>query len=298
MAEIIPNSFQTPNVFIDELMAFLTPEEFKILTYITRRIIGFHKRQDRISLSQLCDGITRTTGERLDYGTGLSRDAARRALDSLTRYGLLVQLETASPTAGPLYELQLDINDVDIAGLHERESQREERAKAATTAAREARGGLSDRLPPAPEKGGRGLSDRRGVVCPTDGEGSVAQTPRGLSDSNTKTRENQIENQIEINAGGDKNFSPPLPSVDVEDPSQAWAYVVNVALDGTISNALRVSYLRTVRVVGVQAGRFRVEVANAYAAEKIRLHAKTIDPALAAIGLPPLVVGLSYELVR
>lgn len=44
---LIPNSFQMPNLFTDRLMHLLKPEEFLVLSYATRRIYGFRKRQDR-----------------------------------------------------------------------------------------------------------------------------------------------------------------------------------------------------------------------------------------------------------
>ena len=47
----VPNSFQTPNDYVDEIMPYLTGEEFKVLIYAVRRILGFQKRQDRTSLS-------------------------------------------------------------------------------------------------------------------------------------------------------------------------------------------------------------------------------------------------------
>src|SRR5262245_9191416 len=90
MSKVIPNSFQTPNLYIDRLMPLLTDPELRILIYMTRRIIGFHKREDAISLSQFTDGIVLRTGERLDYGAGVSKDAARSALASLTKFNVIV----------------------------------------------------------------------------------------------------------------------------------------------------------------------------------------------------------------
>jgi len=121
----IPNSFQTPNDYVDRYMAFLTPEEFKVLVYAVRRIFGFQKRQDRISLNQFADGITLADGRRLDYGTGLNPKTVKRAIDGLLKAGLLVKLEEAKPDRIPaLYGLQLNPEAVNIHYLETRQVKR------------------------------------------------------------------------------------------------------------------------------------------------------------------------------
>lgn len=123
MSKFIPNSFQVPNTYLDEYMAFLTPEEWKVLCYAMRRIFGFQKRQDRISLSQFTDGvISRETGARLDYGTGLGRDAVLRALASLKAFGLIIEVEPNDPRTnrGTCYELQLNSELVNAQALLDR----------------------------------------------------------------------------------------------------------------------------------------------------------------------------------
>jgi hypothetical protein len=117
----IPNSTQIPNDYVDKFLAFLTPEEWKVLTYAARRIFGFQKRQDRISLTQFSEGISRKDGERLDYGTGLTLHSTRKAVDGLVMAGLLVQLEPASMNHTPaLYMLQLNPEGVRMDYLQRR----------------------------------------------------------------------------------------------------------------------------------------------------------------------------------
>jgi len=117
----IPNSTQIPNDYVDKFMAFLTPEEWKVLTYAARRIFGFQKRQDRISLTQFSEGISRKDGERLDYGTGLTLHSTRKAVDGLVKAGLLVLLEPASMNHTPaLYMLQLNPEGVGMDYLQRR----------------------------------------------------------------------------------------------------------------------------------------------------------------------------------
>lgn len=93
MAEnhVIPNSFQTPNVIVDRLMGLLTPEEYMVLSYAMRHILGWKDRiADRnanISLSMFEQGFTHngtTYG-----GTGLTRPQVSRALKSLVEYGVM-----------------------------------------------------------------------------------------------------------------------------------------------------------------------------------------------------------------
>lgn len=121
----IPNSFQVPNNYCDLFMAYLTSDEWKCLTYATRRIFGFQKRQDRISLSQFADGITLRDGRILDRGTGLTLASTRKAVDGLVEARLLLKLEEAKPDRTPaLYALQLDPDLVNLAWLENRREKR------------------------------------------------------------------------------------------------------------------------------------------------------------------------------
>ena len=74
MSRIVPNSYQTPNLFADRLMAYLTGDEWKTLHYALRRTFGFNRERDRISVSQFMNGNGRLdeAGRPLEYGTGLS----------------------------------------------------------------------------------------------------------------------------------------------------------------------------------------------------------------------------------
>lgn len=184
MSEFLPNSFQTPNAYIDRFMHLLTAEEWKVLSYAARRIFGFGKRQDRISLSQFTGGVVdRKAGRRLDYGTGLSKSGVLHALAGLTQYGLLLEIEKGSITANTaaLYELQLDSERVDLAGLEARAASRRTTNARRTGDARTRRAEnlvcVTDEVPnlvsgtdEASSVGQTraGLSDRQGLVCGTD----------------------------------------------------------------------------------------------------------------------------------
>jgi len=63
MSNFIPNSFQTPNAYVDQFMYLLSGTEYKVLCYLVRRIFGFQKRQDRVSIPQITQGIRKRDGD-------------------------------------------------------------------------------------------------------------------------------------------------------------------------------------------------------------------------------------------
>ena len=96
-----PNYTQVPDEFFDELLSLLSFGELKVLLYVMRRTFGFKKGSDRISKSQLETGITRTNGQVLDRGTGLSRRAIRLAVQSLIKKNILLKKSLESVAAPP-----------------------------------------------------------------------------------------------------------------------------------------------------------------------------------------------------
>lgn len=128
--DFIPNAYQTPNAWVDKLMYLLSPEEWKVLSYFARRILGFNKRADRLSYSQVMDGYSNKDGVRLDHGTGLGLGAVTRAIKTLTGYGLLtLDTESAGDNRGPLYSIQMDSDLVDLPGLIRRRQEKEQRER-------------------------------------------------------------------------------------------------------------------------------------------------------------------------
>lgn len=124
----IPNSFQTPNEYVDRYMGRLTCPEFMVLVYACRRTFGFERYSDRIAVSQFVDGIVRRDGTRLDCGTGLSESSVKRALKSLERYGLMVRMDDALNRNGTLWAPQLDFDRVDDAAIDAAYEQRKKSA--------------------------------------------------------------------------------------------------------------------------------------------------------------------------
>lgn len=121
-SEFIPNTYQKPNLYVDQYMAFLTANEWKVLDYAIRRIFGFNKREDRISISQFCDGTKDKDGNHYDYGTGLSRGTVISILNALVEFGFLIIVSPhdKKQNMAPKYSLQIDSEKIDIEAIMER----------------------------------------------------------------------------------------------------------------------------------------------------------------------------------
>jgi hypothetical protein len=95
----VPNSYQKPNVFVDELMRLLSPTQNMVLDAACRKIMGWETRRitrrDRISLSQF------------ETLTGLSRNTILAALAHLATANLLTPIGTPTGRTAQEYELNL-----------------------------------------------------------------------------------------------------------------------------------------------------------------------------------------------
>jgi hypothetical protein len=94
-AKGLPDAFTAvPNPFLDRCMADCSGSEVKVFLYIARRTLGTLKARvnegwDAVALSQICGGIVKRDGTRLDYGTGLGRQAVVEALRRLATAGII-----------------------------------------------------------------------------------------------------------------------------------------------------------------------------------------------------------------
>src|SRR5262245_30527346 len=95
-----PNGTIFPDALLDQVMPFLSPSEWKVCSYIVRRTFGWKKASDRISLEQICRGIVRRDGSRLDSGTQLDRKTAIKALRGLEVKGVIVAQRNYSDARG------------------------------------------------------------------------------------------------------------------------------------------------------------------------------------------------------
>jgi hypothetical protein len=136
-----PNTFQTPNEYVDRYLPYLTGEEVKVLLYATRRILGFQKRQDRISISLFTDGMRSRNDEVLDMGTGLSNETVIKCLANLVEFGLLVRLQENDnkKNEGVLWSLQWKKANVNEKALMERATKKAESQKSKMEKARSMR---------------------------------------------------------------------------------------------------------------------------------------------------------------
>jgi Bacteriophage replication protein O len=97
---ISPRYTQVPDALFDELMAYLSGAELKVLLYIIRRTFGFKKDSDNISLRQICKGIKTREGEVLDKGTGLSLSTVQIALKGLLEKNCVITARNRSKEKG------------------------------------------------------------------------------------------------------------------------------------------------------------------------------------------------------
>jgi len=95
-----PYYTQVPDELFDILLPSLGEAELKVLLYICRRTFGFKKGSDRISKSQLENGITKKDGTKLDRGTGLSRRSIRLGVAGLLKKNILLKKRHASSRKG------------------------------------------------------------------------------------------------------------------------------------------------------------------------------------------------------
>lgn len=82
MSKFIPNSFQVPTAFVDEVMSQISDVAAKLYLIICRKTRGWHKEVDSISLSQF------------QKISGKSRPTITKALAELIQVGLVVECES------------------------------------------------------------------------------------------------------------------------------------------------------------------------------------------------------------
>src|ERR687886_1931070 len=92
-----PHYTMVPDEIFDRYLADLSGAELKVLLYITRHTLGWHKHADRLSLTQICHGILRRDGTPQDRGTGLHRETACRAIRALEQRGLITVRRVHGP---------------------------------------------------------------------------------------------------------------------------------------------------------------------------------------------------------
>lgn len=177
---ILPNSFQAPNSHVDIAMQYLTGDEYKVLSFGTRHILGWTdriaSRSGAISLSTFEHGWSNMGG------CGLSRPTIIQCLKTLDSFGLLVKVVKFDNLGQPIkpgpegqeYSIGTSPN---WSMMQARVQKKAEANRKRTSNARSSKGGKSDNT---------SKSDNTGDVPLTTG-GKSDNTSGGLSD-NTHTK--------------------------------------------------------------------------------------------------------------
>ena len=76
-----PNYTQVPNVLFDEIMENLTGAELKVMLCLCRKIFGWHKEKDKISISQIIKM------------TGLGKTQIIKSLKTLEKMNLVMSIK-------------------------------------------------------------------------------------------------------------------------------------------------------------------------------------------------------------
>ena len=149
-SKIIPNTFQTPNAFTDEIMAFLTGNETKCYMVIVRKTMGWNKKSDNIAKAQIMSI------------TGLGEDAVEECMASLVQFGLVLRLSENNPKKnyGVEWSLQMDDKAIQWSQLEQRASLRKGKKVAAALAPAKG-GGEKAPLPDFPPLGGGELPSKQ-----------------------------------------------------------------------------------------------------------------------------------------
>ena len=119
--KFIPNSFQTPNAYVDEgIIALLTGDETKLLFIAIRHILGWADkrvtRQDNISLSQF------------QKSSGLARKTVIEGMRRLARFNIVRMVKQGSPqdNEATLWELNLGQHgDINLDELEKRQDEQD-----------------------------------------------------------------------------------------------------------------------------------------------------------------------------
>jgi len=93
--ELKPNFTQIPNIFLDKYIKGVKPSHHVVLMVICRKIYGWHKKQDRISTSQLVEL------------TGYDKNTIRDALKYWIGVGVLKKPKPSPNQNGTLFKIEI-----------------------------------------------------------------------------------------------------------------------------------------------------------------------------------------------
>jgi len=94
---VAPNYTQIPNVVFDYWLPRLKPSEFTVLLCLCRKLFGWHKTSDFISVSQIVKA------------TGLTKNTALKSIESLIEHGLVLRQHHSNERGNHPNEYALNI---------------------------------------------------------------------------------------------------------------------------------------------------------------------------------------------
>ena len=249
MNTLIPNTYQKPNWYSDEIDYLLTPKESKVLDFLIRRILGFEdnraSRRDRVSVSQITDGIRRADGSYLSYGTGLSKPCAIAALKGLCDFGLLAKIG-ASTENGQEYELVSEVARINLDGLRARREAARDAGRVRTEKARASRteGGKTD-IPAVSQSDQRyvsltagGMSVLPQAVCQSDTQNpqskpTIKTHERDCADKSAPTADEPVEPVVKPSRKREPKITEEERAYYAETvPALAEACHLDLSIDG------------------------------------------------------------------
>lgn len=134
----VPNSYCTPNAFVDKIMHLLEPKEWVVLSFVCRHIFGWkdkiESRTAAISISMLVNGFPTSKGDYY-FGCGLSRPTVAKVLATLVQYRIL-EKEGEATTKGQKYHIPDDDSNIDYTGLQQRINDKATKNQKRTVSAR------------------------------------------------------------------------------------------------------------------------------------------------------------------
>ncbi len=124
---LLPNTYQSPNFYIDDLLPLLTGEEWKCMSFLIRKTLGWHKRSDRLAKSVIAKA------------TGLAESTVDKCMNNLVSFGLAIRKDDkAGDHNGVEYEIQMQDDGIKWEALEERKAALAAKNTKRTEAARKA----------------------------------------------------------------------------------------------------------------------------------------------------------------
>lgn len=154
---LLPNTYQSPNFYVDALLCLLTGEEWKCMSFLIRKTLGWQKRRDRLARTVIAKAA------------GISESTVDTCMANLVSFGLAKRTDGNNPAnEGIEYEVQTEDSLINWEALAKRKVQLSNRNLKRTKSAREAssikrKNGGMDVGQSTPKSGGMDVPQSGGV---------------------------------------------------------------------------------------------------------------------------------------